>query len=183
VIFELGFNAYWHFQFTLYQDLEHSKFTVLQLVFNLNLINLKMSLLNKISKLVSNSHQNLVKLFYYDPRIPELALVGAQMKLPEIQRDEIDLLDQSILWNTPKKRKTTEKRMKARYGMKEWGTWKPYVKNKKIRVDYITGEYFESGRLAPETYKKVMAETMEIQKKMKEAFSPFLPKDKELTGK
>ena len=50
--------------------------------------------------------------------------------------------------------------MKARYGMKEWGTWKPYVKNKKIRVDYITGEYFESGRLAPETYKKVMAETI-----------------------
>merc|ERR1712001_192320 len=72
--------------------------------------------------------------FYYDPRIPELALVGAQMKLPEIQRDEIDLLDQSILWNTPKKRKTTEKRMKARYGMKEWGTWKPYVKNKKPSV-------------------------------------------------
>ena len=107
MIFELGFNAYWHFQFTLYQDLEHSKYTVLQLVFNLNLINLKMSLLNKISKLVSNSHQNLVKLFYYDPRIPELALVGAQMKLPEIQRDDIDLLDQSILWNTPKKRKTT----------------------------------------------------------------------------
>ena len=72
--------------------------------------------------------------------------------------------------------------MKARYGIKEWGTWKPYVKNKKIRVDYITGEYFESGRLAPETYKKVMAETREIQKKMKEAFSPFLPKDKEITG-
>ena len=49
-------------------------------------------------------------------------------------------------------------------------------------MDYLTGEYFESGRLAPETYRKVMAETREIQKKMKEAFSPFLPKDKELTG-
>ena len=65
-----------------------------------------MTLLNRISKLVSNSHQNFVKLFY-DPRIPELALVGAHMKLPEIQRDENDLLDRSILWNTPKKRKTT----------------------------------------------------------------------------
>ena len=76
-------------------------------VLNLKLIKLKMSLLNRISRLVSNSHQNFVKLFYYDPRIPELALVGAQMKLPEIQGDENDLLDKSILWNTPKKRKTT----------------------------------------------------------------------------
>jgi hypothetical protein len=31
--------------------------------------------------------------------------------------------------------------------------------NHKIRVDHKTGEYFELGKLAPETYRMVMEET------------------------
>ncbi len=41
----------------------------------------------------------------------------------------------------------------------EWGHYKLPVINQKIRVDHKTGEYFELGKLAPETYRRVMEET------------------------
>ena len=44
-----------------------------------------------------------------------------------------------------------------------WGTGKFITKNNKIRVDHRTKEFFELGRLAPETYKKVMEETKAIK--------------------
>ena len=38
--------------------------------------------------------------------------------------------------------------------------------NKKIRVDFTTGEHFELGKLAPKTYEKICQETSEIKSKM-----------------
>ena len=46
-------------------------------------------------------------------------------------------------------------------------------------MDQKTGEYFEIGKLAPETYKKVMAETKRIQQKMADSFGAGVPKDEE----
>lgn len=139
-----------------------------------------MSFLSRISRLASSYQQTLNRLFR-DPFSPEFALAGAHLPLPNHteNHDKNSLLEKSIFWNTPKRRKTIERRSIAKYGMKEWGNLKLLTKNKKIRVDHKTGEFFEFGRLAPETYYKIMAETKEIQKKMAEAF--FLkPKDKEV---
>ena len=55
-------------------------------------------------------------------------------------------------------------------------------KNLRIRVDNRTGEFFELGRLAPETYKKVMKETQEIKDKVSKAFENGLkPRNQEVT--
>jgi len=83
------------------------------------------------------------------------------------------------LFNCPTHRRTVEKRAKRRFGVKEWGTWRIPVVNKKIRVDHETGEYYELGKLAPGKYKKVMAETRLIQLGMMEKFGSD-PKDKEV---
>merc|ERR1712098_44824 len=77
-------------------------------------------------------------------------------------------------------RRTLEKRRTRRFGSKIWGTLKGPQINKRIRVDHKTGEYFELGKLAPQTYSKVMEETRKIQKKMAETFVVGIPKDEEV---
>ena len=69
--------------------------------------------------------------------------------------------------------------MTRRFGAKNWGVHFGPTLNKRIRVDQKTGEYFEIGKLAPETYKKVMAETKRIQQKMADSFGAGVPKDEE----
>ena len=73
-----------------------------------------------------------------------------------------------------------EKRTTGKFGAKNWGIYKGPQINKRIRVDHKTGEYFELGKLAPQTYSKVMEETRRIQKKMAETFGAGLPKDEEV---
>merc|ERR1712168_649863 len=85
-----------------------------------------------------------------------------------------------IVFNCPTHRRTWEKRAQRRFGVKQWGTQKMPQFNRNIRVDHKTGEYFEVGKLAPQTYKKVMDETREIQKRMSESFGTGLPKDQEV---
>ncbi len=51
--------------------------------------------------------------------------------------------------------------------------------NRRLRVDHVTGETFELGRLPLKSYEAVMAETKLIQEKMKEAFG-IDAKDKEV---
>ena len=72
-----------------------------------------------------------------------------------------------------------EKRWTRRFGCKVWGVHFGPQLNKRIRVDHKTGEYFEIGKLAPTTYKKVMSETRKIQEKMKDCFGVGVPKDQE----
>ena len=95
-----------------------------------------------------------------------------------VQVDDSWLKD-SIFWTTPRNRRTLEKRWKRRFGCPTWGVYFGPRINKRIRVDHKTGEYFELGKLAPQTYKKVMDETRRIQKKMADSFGVGLPKDEE----
>ena len=135
-----------------------------------------MSFLNRISKIVTNWSQ----IWFRNPPGPQLAFAGID-NLPAIPNQVDNRFDDAILWNTPKRRKSIERRTFSKYGSKEWGNMKFPQKNKKIRVDYKTGEYFELGKLAPKTYEKVMEETKEIQQKMKNMFqNNFQPQDKEL---
>ena len=90
--------------------------------------------------------------------------------------------DLSILWNTPKKRKTVEKRHKRKFGRLIFGRSEgqqiPQRKHT-IRVDHDTGEYFELNKVPKGTYERVMEETKAIQDRMSAAFG-FEPKDKEV---
>merc|ERR1711874_671107 len=61
----------------------------------------------------------------------------------------------------------------------EGGYLKKYI-SKRIRVDHKTGEYYELGKLAPETYKRVMAETERIQKNMANVFGVGSAKDQDV---
>ena len=75
----------------------------------------------------------------------------------QFQVDDSWLKD-SIFWTTPRNRRTLEKRRTRRFGCQTWGVhFGPRI-NKRIRVDHKTGEYFELGKLAPQTYQKVMEE-------------------------
>lgn len=144
-----------------------------------------MSLMNRISRTLAN-YQQILGQFFRDPRYPELCLVGApELRIPiQNQNESNEMLERAIVWNTPKNRKTIEKRTMAKFGGKEWGNCKIWKADKRIRVDHRTGEYFQLGKLAPKTYKTVMDETKEIQKKISSYFSDGLkPRDTEVVVK
>lgn len=71
-------------------------------------------------------------------------------------------------------------RSKRKMGSLEWGNLKGPKMNRRIRVDNVTGEYFELGKVAPVTYKKVMDETRQIQKRMADSFGTGQPRDQEV---
>ena len=52
--------------------------------------------------------------------------------------------------------------------------------NRKIRVDEKTGEYFESGKLAPKAYARIMDETAAIKARVSSTFGFGKPVDKEV---
>jgi hypothetical protein len=93
------------------------------------------SFVNKISRALK-TYQQFWTLVLRDPRSPDclaLACSSAQVRhVPEIEK----LDENAILWNTPKSRKTVEKRKKASFGSKEWGGWKPLVPNRRLRVRF-----------------------------------------------
>ena len=76
-----------------------------------------MSIFSRFSRIVASYQQSLSQIFR-DPRCPNLAIVsGAQVKPPNDQfLAENDIMERAILWNTPKKRKTIERRTMAKYG-------------------------------------------------------------------
>ena len=63
--------------------------------------------------------------------------------------------------------------------MQKWGSGRFLKPNKKIRVDFTTGEHFELGKLAPKTYEKICQETSEIKSKISDTFGSFNPRNKE----
>ena len=90
----------------------------------------------------------------------------------------LDMLRDGIMWNTPKKRKTIEVRTRQKFGVLKWGTGKMLRPNQRIRVDYKTGEHFELGKLAPQSYAKVLEETSQIKTKFADTFGRLSPRDK-----
>lgn len=91
----------------------------------------------------------------------------------------MDVLRDGFVWNTPKCRKSIEKRHLERFGGARWGTQKILKPNRRIRIDYKTGEHFELGKLAPKTYEKILQETSEIKAKISDTFGRFSARDKE----
>ena len=63
--------------------------------------------------------------------------------------------------------------------MQKWGSGRFLKPNRKIRVDFTTGEHFELGKLAPKTYEKICQETSEIKSKISDTFGSFNPRNKE----
>merc|ERR1719431_787812 len=84
----------------------------------------------------------------------------------------------TALCNCPTHRRTVEMRARRKLGTQDNRTG-PKM-NRRIRVDNVTGEYFELGKVAPETYKKVMDETRKIQKRMSDSFGTGQPLDQEV---
>lgn len=92
----------------------------------------------------------------------------------------LDIMRDGIMWNTPKHRKTLEKRHREKYGSLHWGNSGRMLRvNKRIRVDYKTGEHFELGKLAPKTYAKIADETSKIAAKISDTFGRLSSRDKE----
>ena len=95
-------------------------------------------------------------------------LAGSSMRYNSGAKDDVLSWD-GLLWKGIR-RTSVEKRHLKRIGFKEWGTYKHVPKNHKITTDHRTGEHFIKGILAPTTYRKVMSETKDIQKKIRESF-------------
>eukprot|EP00088_Acartia_fossae_P034565 TRINITY_DN3546_c0_g1_i8.p1 TRINITY_DN3546_c0_g1~~TRINITY_DN3546_c0_g1_i8.p1 ORF type:complete len:207 (-),score=26.57 TRINITY_DN3546_c0_g1_i8:217-801(-) len=122
-------------------------------------------------------------LFRFMAPSPELVTVcGSTIPLQYkiFPQNPDNFLNPSIVWVTPRRRHCVELRNTKRFGRKEWGTSKMIPMKRDIRVDHKTGEYFQVGKLAPLTYKKIMEETRLIQQKMAESFGTGTPKDKDV---
>ena len=89
-------------------------------------------------------------------------------------------MSDAILWAVPKHQTTIEKRRTRKFGKTSEGGYRAKYISRRIRVDHKTGEYFELGKLAPETYKRVMAETERIQKNMANVFGVGSAKDQDV---
>ncbi|KAL0271106.1 UNVERIFIED_CONTAM: hypothetical protein PYX00_008313 [Menopon gallinae] len=93
--------------------------------------------------------------------------VPALINLPESSQSQPyrslqELLQESVLWAVPKKRRSAEKVRNRRFGLPGYN-WKPLVPKQNIVVCRNCGNYQERGLLCPACYKKVMDETKEIQ--------------------
>lgn len=91
----------------------------------------------------------------------------------------LDILRDGMMWNTPKRRKTIDRRNREKYGVLLWGNTRMLRPNQRIRVDYKTGEHFELGKLAPKTYAKIAEETSQIKAKISDTFGRFAARNKE----
>ncbi len=83
------------------------------------------------------------------------------------------------MWNTPKHRRSLEKRDIRKFGQLHWGTYKQLRLNRRLGHDHKTGEVFELGKIPLRKYLAVMEETEEIQKKIADTFR-LEAKDKEV---
>ncbi|CAF4767322.1 unnamed protein product [Pieris macdunnoughi] len=112
--------------------------------------------------------RNILKHFFGHPP-KELALAYVHEKsVPQQKRDTLkDIVGDGFLLAVPKFRRTLEKRLKRKYGSPQY-VWKMLVPQTNIKVCQDCGHYHERGRLCGHCYKKVEAETKEIQEKIVE---------------
>ena len=90
---------------------------------------------------------------------PKLANRYGSRSLEEILKD-------GILWAVPKKRRTLERRLKRRFGVKEY-VWKLPVAKTNLLMCTNCGHNYEAGRLCGHCYEKVKLETKEMQDAIK----------------
>ncbi|XP_076651115.1 mitochondrial ribosomal protein L32 [Halictus rubicundus] len=74
-----------------------------------------------------------------------------------------DILNDSILWAVPKKRRSIEKRLNRRFGIPDLH-WKPHVPKTNILMCRRCGHDYEAGTLCGYCYEIVKTETKEMQK-------------------
>ncbi|XP_050484263.1 39S ribosomal protein L32, mitochondrial [Bombus huntii] len=79
-----------------------------------------------------------------------------------------DVLNETILWAVPKKRRTIEKRLCRRFGIPEY-IWKPHVPKTNILMCKKCGHDYEAGTLCGYCYEIVKKETKEIQKAIQDS--------------
>ncbi|XP_054280343.1 39S ribosomal protein L32, mitochondrial-like [Macrosteles quadrilineatus] len=89
-----------------------------------------------------------------------------------------DILNDSILWAVPKKRRSVEKRLNRKYGWPDQ-VWKPLVPKKNLLVCKNCGSNHEAGFLCPTCYSKVKEETEAIHQAI-EAELGLNPLDKDV---
>ncbi|KAK9295690.1 hypothetical protein QLX08_010098 [Tetragonisca angustula] len=73
-----------------------------------------------------------------------------------------DILNETVLWAVPKKRRSLEKRLDRRYGIPEYH-WKPHVPKTNILMCRKCGHDYEAGTLCGYCYEIVKKETKEMQ--------------------
>ena len=62
-----------------------------------------------------------------------------------------DILNETVLWAVPKKRRSLEKRLDRRYGIPEYH-WKPHVPKTNILMCRKCGHDYEAGTLCGKIY-------------------------------
>ncbi|CAK1546147.1 unnamed protein product [Leptosia nina] len=116
--------------------------------------------------LLKNIERNIFNFFSHPPR--EIAYACVNEKQIQHQKFSIkDIVGDGFLLAVPKFRRTVEKRWKRKFGSPEY-QWKMLVPRTNIKVCHECGHYHERGRLCGNCYKKVEAETKEIQDKIVE---------------
>ncbi|XP_023950524.2 39S ribosomal protein L32, mitochondrial [Bicyclus anynana] len=125
------------------------------------------SRVHHLKNIIKNVEKNILQIFGLPPR--ELALAYTyEKRLPEPKKFSIkDIVGDGILLAVPKFRRTVEKRLKRKFGSPEY-TWKMLVPKTNIIVCNSCGHYHERGHLCAHCYKKVEAETKEIQDKIQQ---------------
>lgn len=73
-----------------------------------------------------------------------------------------DLMNDAILWAVPKRRRTIERRLMRKFGVKDQ-IWKMIGPKKNLIMCNTCGTHHESGFLCPACYKKVQEETKQMQ--------------------
>ncbi|CAH0725192.1 unnamed protein product, partial [Brenthis ino] len=121
-----------------------------------------------IVNFLKSLERTILQTFGHPPR--ELAYAYTYGKQTQLQPKKFsikDIVGDGFLLAVPKFRRTIEKKWKRKFGHPDY-VWKLLVPKTNIAVCSDCGHNFERGHLCGNCYKKVEAETKEIQEKIKE---------------
>ena len=107
---------------------------------------------------------------------PQLAILPLTNSRTQVQPQNHD---DGILWAVPKKRKSLERRLKAKYGSENYGYQKLIHPKKNLLVCTTCGNYHEARHLCPHCFKRIMEETKAMQDKIVEKLG-LSPQDKDV---
>nr|SVE75501.1 EOG090X0IGM [Daphnia dolichocephala] len=102
------------------------------------------------------------------PPVPQWMPVLAQSSQQSLEKNtpfDINSIFDGFLWGVPTCRRSVEKRMMRKFGAPNWHN-KLILPRKDIKTCGACGDHHEVGRLCPNCYSKVKAETAVIQEKM-----------------
>nr|CAG4635186.1 EOG090X0IGM [Alona affinis] len=129
----------------------------------------------------------IAPILWRKPPPPELLMpVAVQSNLAALQQQpppkpfDINSIFDGFLWGAPTFRRSVERRMMRKYGAENWETGKKLIPIRKdLKPCVSCGHYHEAGRLCPNCYAKIKAETTAIQEEMVKELG-LNPVDKEV---